>query len=289
MSEPSVPLPLSGRRVLVTRSASQGADLRDRLRARGATVLHLPAIRFEARQSTAFDHALAALGDYDWLVLTSANAVRFLLARCTEIAATDEVDPLMTLGTADDGPRVAVVGSATQEALAAHGIPVDLVPSRFTGADLAAAMAVSEGARVLLPRAVGGRPEIAAALRARGAQVDDLPIYETLPGHYDSEALSSLPRGIDVLTFTSPSAVRNTRAGLAAQLSADVLDGLWRQPAVCIGPTTAEAARRLGLSVAAVAQPSTMAGLVDAVVGLWAGAAAGGSPTNLESNTLEAT
>ena len=194
--------PLSGRRVVVTRARAQASELSERLRALGAAVTELPAIRIERLpDGPELESALAALGDYELVVLTSVNGVDALFdaleargrdARSLPAAAT-----------------IVAIGPATAERLARRGVRADLVPERFVAEGILDALAGRplEGARALVARAAGSRPELVDGLAARGARVDEVLLYEAVPEPADP-ALVADALGADYLTFTASSTVR---------------------------------------------------------------------------------
>ncbi|MCB8959825.1 MAG: hydroxymethylbilane synthase [Ardenticatenales bacterium] len=237
---------LAGKRVVVTRSVSQAGALADRLEAAGAQPLVFPVIRFEPLPPEPLQAALGQIEKYEWLIFTSVNAVEFFLAAYGG-------QPL---------PRVAAVGEATTTRLQNRGIPVAYVPATFTGEALAHGLGALTGRSVLLPRACNGRPDIVAALQAAGAVVDDIPLYETVPAEPTVEALAELARGVDMITFTSPSSVRN----FVSLVSGTAVEGAVAGATVaCIGPSTAAEAEALGLTVAIVPEQYTIDDLIAAI------------------------
>ncbi len=239
-------LPLRGKRILVTRSRPQAEAFGERLRARGASPVLLPMIDFRALPSAPLDEALTHGSSYAWLVFTSVNAVAFFFAAYRG-------QPL---------PRIAAVGSGTLDRLRQQGVEVAYVPEEFTGQQLALGLGDLTGQRVLLPRSRSGRPEIVAQLRAQGAVVDDIPLYETVAAHPEPGVPAPLIQDLDMITFTSPSSVRNL---VDRVLSEE--DAVWgdRVAIACIGPTTAAEAERHGLRVAVVPPVYTLDGLIDAI------------------------
>jgi uroporphyrinogen III methyltransferase/synthase len=168
------------------------------------------------------------------------------------------------------GPQLCTVGSGTAERLARYGIRVDLVPDEFRGEAVVTALAqhgAVEGARVLVPRADIGRDVIADGLRSAGAVVTDVVAYRTVleEAQQDNEPdvyRMLLDEKIDVVTFTSPSAVRNFTQIYGAEQTTDLLKNT---VVAAIGPVTAEAAIQLGIPVAVTPMVSTIPGLVDAI------------------------
>jgi uroporphyrinogen III methyltransferase/synthase len=253
--------PLAGRRVLVTRPRPQAGALVDALQAEAAVPILLPTIAIRSADDLRpLDAAIARLADYAWLAFTSANGVEVFW------------DRLRALGTAVPARvRIAAVGTATARALAERGAAVDFVPDEFIGARLGETMPDVEGRQVLLARASLAREELPHALAARGALVDDVAVYDTTPEAPDPEGLAALERGVDAATFTSASTVRNfaTLLGLRAQplLDAAVV--------ACIGPVTADEARRLGFTVQVEPEEHTIPGLVRALADHYARLPAG--------------
>lgn len=238
--------PLSGKRIVVTRSRQQSAAFCEMLVAKGAEPIPLPVIRFAALPTDPLLKLLAT-NTYDWLVFTSVNAVEFFFRAASP-----------TLKSA----RVAAVGEATLKALAAHGVSADFSPQSFTGEALARGLPDPKGQRILLPRARGGRPEVVALLRARGAQVDDVGLYETRRCTFSAEQISNLAR-VDAITFTSPSSVRNFSALVTKERLPDNI------VIACIGPTTADEARNSGYTVNVMPARYTVSNLIESLSNHW--------------------
>jgi uroporphyrinogen III methyltransferase / synthase len=236
---------------VVTRAGHQAGALADLLTARGATVLSIPTITIAPPVSwQAVDAALGRLDQYDWIVFTSANAVAAVWER------------LGRLGVAlPAGLRTAAVGPATAAALAARGAAVPVLPATFQGDALAGAMPDLPGARVLLPRGDLARDATVEALEAAGAVVEALTVYRTVPAEVAAADLALLREGVDAITFTAPSTVRNFAAAMGGEVSA-VMDGA---VVACIGPVTAEAVRELALPEPLQPPEATSASLVAAL------------------------
>src|SRR6266550_5054161 len=239
---------LVGLRIMVTRADRQATGLADALTALGADAIICPVIAIEP---IAVDPALVHdLSRYDWLVLTSANGVD----RLGEILREANRDFPVHIKVAAIGPETA---ARAQEA----GMTPALVPSRFVAEELAQALAaaMAPGARILLARAAGARDVLPEQLRARGACVDVLETYRAVaPADLRLRLAACLP-GVDMITFTSSSTVRNFVAAMPEPPSD-------RVKIACIGPITAQTARDLGLRVDIIAQEYTTRGLVDAIV-----------------------
>jgi uroporphyrinogen-III synthase len=237
--------PLQGRRIAITRPAGTGAELARALERLGAVPFVAPLIEVRpAPNGRALEASIAwGAGRYDWIVFTSANAVR-------------AVAPLLQRRSSRRGKiaRVAAVGSATARALASRGIRVDFVPSTFEGKRLAAELDVRRGDRLLLPRSAIAEPALPEALRARGARVDQVAAYDVRQGPGAARLRAALSAGtIDFLTLYSPSAARTL---------ATVALGLSLPPIVAVGPVTARAAVDAGMPAPAVAARSDDDGVI---------------------------
>jgi uroporphyrinogen III methyltransferase/synthase len=249
--------PLKGRTVVVTRTRAQAAELATILSEAGAEVLEFPTIRIvDPEDWGPADTAAARLADYDWVVFTSANAVRAFFARLTGTGA----DALA-------GMSVAAVAGPTAARLSDRGITPAFVPDdhRAEGVvDGLVERGVGTGSRVLIPRALEARELIPETLRARGAEVDVVPVYRTVLGEGDVAVMARFgARTVDAVTFTSSSSVRNFVDLLGRDGVPAILDGVLM---ASIGPVTSETMRSLGLSPAVEAADSTVAGLVRALV-----------------------
>ena len=283
--------PLFGKRILLTRSRSQASGLRRLLEQAGAEAVELPSIVIAPPEDyAAMDAALAELGGYDWVIFASANAVESVFRRLqtrrpapvfpmTGDAVSDDAasggGPAFGDARAFGGVKVGAIGPATAAALQQRGIRPDFVPARATASAALAELAAGEwaGRRALLPAADIGRDELAQGLAKLGAAVDWLPVYRNLPDpDAPARARQAFADGIDLVTFTSSSTVRNLLAALdgdRAPLEAACV--------ACIGPVTAATARELGLRVDLEAAEHTVEGLAAALITHYA-AQAGGRP-----------
>lgn len=262
---------LSGIRVGVTRAAERSAALAGPLEALGAEVVAMPATRVEPLDPAPVVAALADIAAYGWLVFTSQNAVSFFWELWR--SAGKDARALADV-------RVAAVGPATAAALEQLGVAVAVTPDRFVAEGLLDALRARDdvkGRRVLYLVARGAREVLPAGLRALGATVDVLPLYRSVPDVEGAAALRErLLRGdLHLVTFTAGSSVRAFVDGVGPDAAA-------RAGLVSIGPATSAVIRELGLEVRAEADPSTLDGLVQAVV---AAARRGG----LHFNTLDST
>ncbi len=241
--------PLAGRRVVVTRPVGQSRELVDRLTALGAEVVELPlTMVVPIAASAQIDQALDGITTYGVIVVTSANG-----AACF-------AEQLVARGVAPaQATTVVAVGAATAATLRAHGLVVDRIPQRATGRAIVAELADVDlvGVRILLPRALVGRPELPAGLRDAGALVDDIPFYETVRSSVSPEAVAET-LGADDIVLTAPSGVEAFTELVGREAAAALR-------IVTIGPTTSEAARRAGLAVAAESAEQSVEGLIAAI------------------------
>jgi uroporphyrinogen III methyltransferase/synthase len=197
--------------------------------------------------------ALDNLAQYDWIIFSSPRAVA---------AVTDRV------ARPPEGVRVAAVGESTAQSLLEEGWPVDLLPRESGSESLVATFSRADfahGAEVLFPASSIARTTIPDGLTDLGARVDRVVAYETTAASLEGDVClaDADSGGLDAVTFASPSAVTGLRKVLGDDSFARILA---RVPAVAIGPTTAAALHETGVAPTAVADPSTLDGLVAAVV-----------------------
>jgi len=248
--------PLFGKRVLVTRSRTQSADLVDLLERAGAEPVEVPTIEIQPVEDFCeVDAELARLTEYNWIVFTSTNAVEQLFGR---------LDALGRDARQLHGSRLAAIGTATASALSERGIVADLISRESVSQSLIEGLAEQgvTGRNILLPGAEVRPDRLRLGLERLGADVREVTLYRTVAPSGAGERLAeALESGVDVVTFTSSSTVTN----LAALLGGDAprLEGAM---VACIGRVTAETARKAGLNVDILAEDSTAGGLVNAIV-----------------------
>lgn len=257
---------LAGRRIVVTRARHQAERLAAALDAVGARPVFFPTIVVRpVDDPRAVDSAVQALAAYAWIVFTSANAVDLFWHR-VRAAGLERLPPTL---------RVAAVGPATAEALAARGVAADAMPEIHSGAAVAGVMGALQGARVLLPRGDLARDDTADGLQRAGALVDGVTVYRTLPSAADAGVLRQLRDGVDAVTFTSPSTVRNFGALLGDEARRIVRTAVL----ATIGPTTSAAVRQIGWGEPLEAAIATTEGLVAALAAHFATAVAAAEPS----------
>lgn len=254
--------PLFGKRILVTRPREQAAELVDRLEARGAEAIEAPMIRIVPPDDYGpLDEACARAGRFDWIVFASANAVDAFMRRL--LATPQDLRALK-------GVRLCAVGPATAERLSRHGLKVDLTPSEYRAEALLLAISQAgdvRGMKILLAHADIGRELLGEELRKQGAEVTEVVAYRTTIVEPDHEGEPDIYRmlmegRIDVVTFTSASAVRS----FVKVLGAEPADDLLRMTIVAsIGPVTAEAAAQCNIQTTIMPTTYTVPALVDAI------------------------
>ncbi len=168
--------PLSGRRIVVTRSREQATELIDMLEERGAEAIPAHAIRITAPEDPApLEAACRQAGAFDWIIFASANAVDSFMQG---LLANGDVRDL-------HGVRLCTVGPSTASRLHRFGMRVDLTPAEFRADAIVDALKATgslKGQRILIPRANIARDRLAEELREAGADVVDVIAYRTIPG-----------------------------------------------------------------------------------------------------------
>lgn len=241
---------LLGVRIVVTRAAHQAEELAKPLRELGAEAILLPTIGIAPpADPTPLREAAKCADEYDWIIFTSANAIRAFAAELPHSPALCKAN-------------VAAVGSATRELAEQHGFRVKLVPERYVAEALVQAFTKQDlnGQRILIPSAAVTRDIVPAELRKRGAQVDVVEAYRNVvPAQAAERAARAFHEPYpDWVTFASSSAVDNLvqLVGTASLRSVKI---------ATIGPITSGTVRKHGLSVAVEAAVYTVAGLVEAI------------------------
>ncbi|HMJ92108.1 MAG TPA: uroporphyrinogen-III C-methyltransferase [Candidatus Acidoferrum sp.] len=251
--------PLFGQRIVVTRTRNQASELSRQLIERGAEVIEVPTIRIEAPDDKqSFVEALAAIGEYEWVIFTSPNGVAQFFEYFFK-----SFDDIRAIG----GLRIAAVGPATAAKVAEYHLKVDLMPEEFVSSKIAAAFVKYqdiENVRMLLLRAQVANRELPESLEALGAILDDVAVYKTVPETEDpyGAAARLLAEGADWITFASASSVENFHARF--NLS-EFVKKFSRVRFASIGPETSKAINSLGLTAATEANPHTIEGMVKAI------------------------
>lgn len=229
-------LPLTGKRIIITRPEGRGEKLSRILRDKGAEVILMPTIKTRTIHG-ALDGV--ELGGFDWIGFTSVTGVEAFFELLSETGRD-----VREIGKA----KIAAIGQATKDALTSHGLKVEYVPEIFDGENLALGL-VENGGRILMFRAENGTPEISRTFRNYGIEAEQICIYRT-----DYVKLARVPKFADIIIFTSSSTVRGF---------AENTDTLRDSLAVCIGKQTADQARREGFTRIRIAERAS----VEAIAG----------------------
>jgi len=240
---------LHGKRIVITRAATQAKKLADQIRACGGEPVLFPTIALaQLDDFRELDAQLTHIERFDWVVFTSANGVW---------AVAERLHTLRLNFTVLANARIAAIGTGTAEALARQGVGVDFIPSQFLGAQIARELPAAPKTTVLLLRADLASDELAQGLTTRGIAVTDVDAYRTVktaptPLNWNS---------VDAVTFTSASTVKHCWELLDESARGE----LARCDIFCIGPVTAAAVQDVGLAVTATATTHTLEGLVAAL------------------------
>lgn len=253
--------PLFGRRVLVTRSREQAGELVELLESYGAEAIEAPLIKIVAPDDYGpLDGACARAGTYDWIVFTSANGAQAFMDRLH--AAGGDARQLANA-------KLCAVGPGTAARLRRYSLAVDLVPDDHRAEGVVAALKSTgriAGANILFPKADVARDVVPEELRNAGATVDEVVAYRTVTAEGDAHLdiyRQLLDRRIDVVTFSSASAVR---AFVSIYGDDQAVDLLSHTVVATIGPVTADAATRYRIKPTIMPASSTMPAFVDAIV-----------------------
>ena len=254
--------PLFGRRIVVTRARAQAGELSGKLEALGAEVVEFPTIEIQApKDFNPLDKAIRQLDSYDWIVFTSTNGVEAFLARIRYHG--------LDLRAVPRSARIAAIGPATADRLEEAGLRVDVVPEEYRAESLLEAVTGTSlsGRKILIPRAKVAREVLPEKLREAGAEVTVPPVYESVPSSEGRDTLvEKLQAGeIDCITFTASSTVENFVEAFGEEANNLLQD----TRVACIGPITADTARKRGINVDIEAEKYTIPGLVTAVIELF--------------------
>jgi len=256
--------PLFGRKILVTRTREQASKLVEKLEELGAYCYEIPTIKTVIFKNEKTSEILKNLDKYHWLVFTSENGVKYFL----QILFEEGLD-LRIFG----GKKIAVIGTGTENAFKKIGIIPDLVPKEnYTQEGLVEAFSQIKisGKNILLIRAKKAREVLLKGLKKLGANVEILSVYETvIPEDSKEKLILALKEGVDVVTFTSSSTVKNffTLLGNNKDLLKNIIFA-------SIGPITTKTLKEYGFEPQISASQHTIEGLISAIKEYFAGGGA---------------
>jgi uroporphyrinogen III methyltransferase / synthase len=248
---------LEGLRVVVTRATDQAGELVRMLEVAGAEVVEFPTIRtVPPKDTSVLDCAIESLAGFDYVIFTSANALKYFMSRMEELGrSAGELE----------GIRIVCVGPKTAQGLAAYGLSADILPGQYKAEGVLAALEPEDvsGKRFLMPRAEVAREEIPDGLRARGAEVVVAIAYRTVAPEVDPEYVSRLfaDGGVSAVTFTSTSTVVNF-VKIVGDRAREYLSDVC---VACIGSVTAKTCEDMGIRVSVVPEDYTVGALFDAL------------------------
>ena len=250
--------PLFGKHIVVTRARAQASGFAELLESYGADTIQFPTIKIQPiLDNPVLEKAIARLGDYDWIIFTSINAVEIFYSRLRE----NGVD-VRSFGNA----QICAVGPKTAEALDTIGLCADFVPTQSHGLAIADEMENLAGKRVLLPCAKIAPKDLPTTLHEKCAVVHTIPIYDTVKSEGKGREVleKKITNGeIDMVTFTSSSTVANF-VGMFESSPTNLLLG--RVRTAVIGPSTAEAVKQYGLAVDVMPSEASVEALAQEIV-----------------------
>ncbi len=248
--------PLFGRRIIITRASEQAGKFSHKLKELGARVYEIPTIKIVPYKSyEGLDEAISRISEYNILILTSVNGVKYFFDRLKELGKD---------GRALAGIKICAIGPATAQSIKEKFLNVDIMPEKYVAESVVEALNRFgiEGKRFLLCRALVARDVIPDEIRKRGGFIDVVPVYETTKDEESRERLlKTLEEGVHYITFTSSSTVSNffELLGEEKRLLKDI-------KFASIGPVTSATLRKHGYEPHLEAEKYTIDGLTDAIV-----------------------
>jgi uroporphyrinogen-III synthase len=252
-------LPLMGKTILVTRAAGQSSEFCQLLQNQGAEVLEMPALEITPPSSwLALDEAIANLHTFHWLILTSTNGVDYFFSRVQ--AKGKDLSALA-------GIKIAVVGKKTAASLKQYGFSPKFIPPNFVADSLVENFPEPLlNQKILFPRVeTGGREVLVQELSAKGAQIIEVPAYQSgCPSTIPPEVLQALQQQtVNIITFASSKTVQYFYELIKDKLP---LDKLQKIMLASIGPQTSKTCEELLGRVDVEATEYTLGGLTEAIV-----------------------
>ncbi|MBI4051798.1 MAG: uroporphyrinogen-III synthase [Elusimicrobia bacterium] len=248
--------PLCGKKIVLTRPRKQSAELAQRLKRLGASVYSLPTIRIQpAQDNRLLKQAVSHLNTYDLLIFTSPNGAHAFFKH--------------TRSPIPSHIKICAIGPKTAQTIRSYGAKVHLIPQEFKAEALAQSLKNVKGKKILIPRAKKARQALPRSLRRKGAKVEVVEAYQTLPEKNGSLKLKQnlLNQSIHAITFTSSSTVRNFVSLFQKPQIQKVFS---KCLAVSIGPITTQTLKRCGIRPILQAKEYTSGGIVKALLKYYA-------------------
>lgn len=244
---------LIDKRVLITRSRAQADEFASALISEGAQPVFFPVIEIiPPVDFSDFDRALKKLDQYDWIIFTSVHGVKAFFKRLD----------FLGIQKIPSHTRMIAVGSKTAQVLDDHGVSPDHIPAEYMAEKMFSG--INENIawkRFLLPQSDLARKTLAHEIRFAGGVVNEVVAYRTVTTQPDPFGLEALRAGVDIITFTSPSTVKNF-IDIVRENGLDPFNLPGSPLFACIGPVTQKAAQEIGLTQLVMANQYTTDGLV---------------------------
>ncbi|MDQ1266284.1 MAG: uroporphyrinogen methyltransferase / synthase [Bacteroidota bacterium] len=250
--------PLFGKRIVVTRAASQAKPLYKMLEERGAVVIPFQVLRIEQYEPDISAKRILSDNQYDWLIFSSENGVKYFFERLN----AESLD-----ARALAGMKIAVVGKGTAAELSNFGIKADFIPSGFTSQRLISELSMTfhlEAQKILRIKGDFGNDFIADELTRLGATVMPYIVYRTLHDRPDNQIIEDLlSKGCDTAMFTSGSSVDSFFAAVGEDYALNILK---KSRVIAIGPVTGDKLDSKGINNYLKPDESTVEAMVDLAV-----------------------
>ena len=244
------------KKVLITRALDQAGEFAALLEKRGFLPLIFPTIEFAPPEDLErVRKTLENISSFDWILLTSSNGVKFFFEHLEKVG-----DPTQLLNNI----KICAVGPKTAEAAQKFGLTTALIPDNYQAEGVLDAFATIgiNGRSILFPRAEEGRDILPEGLKALGASLELLSVYRTIkPEGKEEELKSILEGGVDFITFTSGSTVRN----FVSMLDEANVQLLTDSKIACISKVTAQIADDLGIKTDILPLQNTSSSLAEAI------------------------
>ena len=239
---------LKGKKVLVTRAEKECVEFSALLAGQGAEPVTIPLIGFKGKELSDEDkRKIQSASEYDWVIFTSKNGVRFFFQQAGEGARL---------------PDIASIGDKTTESIKKRGHQPQFVPGEFVAEAFVEEFLprLQAGSDILLVKGNLARDLIAATLRNHGHRCDEVILYETVLPEGSSDRLKEALESekLDIITFASSSAVHHFMKTVHEY---NLEKKLNRCLFACIGPVAKKTAEAYGLQVPVCGNPYTMEGL----------------------------
>jgi uroporphyrinogen III methyltransferase/synthase len=251
--------PLYGKRILITRAHNQAKELSDLIREYGGNAIEVPTIKVIPPEDwKGLDFALCRIKDYDYLIFTSVNGVKYFFLRFKKMGGKN-----LDL----KGLKIIAIGPKTAETIISQGFKVNLIPQEYIAEGIINDLSKEEiyGKKFLLPRSKIARNILPEKIKEYGGSIDVIEAYQTVVPFESSEKILALlkDRGIDIIVFTSSSTVRNFIKILEPYGKITLLEDIIL---TCIGPITASTAKEYGLKIKIIPNEYTIKALVKSLV-----------------------